>query len=167
MHSFSVVQHELGKKSKNQTCHLATLCINGHEHSEIILRLFLHFQVCTLTREDNREIGKIADDEQLHVLPLYTVSPTDEHGSEEGQQAKMKSGAIQVLSSFRRQVRMLAEPAKSCRQKKLDARRTAANKPSNPDAANTKAEKTLQAKLKQGTYENPGQSTLVSGTDEG
>ena len=38
------------------------------------------------------------EDEQLHILPLYIMDTTDEYGSKEGQDEKVRAGAVEVLT---------------------------------------------------------------------
>ncbi|XP_055620631.1 methylcytosine dioxygenase TET isoform X2 [Toxorhynchites rutilus septentrionalis] len=60
--------------------------------------------------------GVKPDDEQLHILPLYTMDTTDEFDSEEGQKKKAETGAVQVLEKFPTEVRVRSTPLQPCRR---------------------------------------------------
>lgn len=60
----------------------------------------------TLTKDDIRNKRPSPGDEQLHVLPLYYLDSTDEFGTAEGQQNKVRDGSIEVLTHYRHKIRV-------------------------------------------------------------
>ncbi|XP_023209742.1 putative uncharacterized protein DDB_G0282133 [Centruroides sculpturatus] len=71
-------------------------------------------QVVTLTKHQG---WHKPDNEQLHVLPLYILDETDEFGSREGQNLKIKNGAIEVLHKYPLELRIRTTPLGPCRKR--------------------------------------------------
>ena len=72
--------------------------------------------IVSLLKPENRDIHKKPDDEQLHVLPHYSIDDTDEYGTHEGQYAKVRSGQLEILKRFERSLVTRSKPRKGCKR---------------------------------------------------
>ncbi|EHB15882.1 Methylcytosine dioxygenase TET1 [Heterocephalus glaber] len=88
----------------------ACLDFSAHLHWDIHNMNHRNTVVSTLAREDNRSLGVVPEDKHLHVLLLYRLSDKDEFGSKEGMEAKIQSGAVQVLQPAQRKRTRFTQP---------------------------------------------------------
>ncbi|XP_064458081.1 methylcytosine dioxygenase TET-like isoform X2 [Ornithodoros turicata] len=70
--------------------------------------------VVTLTKYRQNEKP---DDEQLHVLPLYILDPTDENGKKDGIDEKVRNGALEILKKYPTKARVRRVPLGPCKKR--------------------------------------------------
>nr|CAI5846315.1 unnamed protein product [Callosobruchus analis] len=90
-----------------------TACVDFCAHSHKDLHNMTNGCTVVVSLTKHRELSK-ALDEQLHVLPLYVADDTDEFGSKENQDLKVKNGGIEVLQKYPCEVRTCSVPAETC-----------------------------------------------------
>lgn len=92
-----------------------TACIDFCAHSHRDLHNMHNGCTAVVTLAKHRSLNR-PPDEQLHVLPLYVLDTTDEFGSKDGQDEKIKSGALEILDKYPMEVRMRSVPLQPCRR---------------------------------------------------
>ncbi|XP_047986401.1 LOW QUALITY PROTEIN: DNA N6-methyl adenine demethylase [Leguminivora glycinivorella] len=110
-----------------------TACIDFCAHAHRDLHNMNNGCTAVVTLARHRSLSK-PNDEQLHVLPLYVLDTTDEFGSREAQEEKIKSGALEVLDKYPMEVRVRSVPLQPCRRhgkKRKDEEATDANNSNN------------------------------------
>ncbi|XP_078579514.1 uncharacterized protein LOC144863818 isoform X2 [Branchiostoma floridae x Branchiostoma japonicum] len=104
--------------------------------------------VCTLTCPENRKLGPPPEDEQLHVLPLYKMAPTDEFDSEEGQEEKVRTGALEMLTSYTHQIRISSKPKTPKKgRKQKDSSASSSNNNNTESPATEKSKEKVESKV--------------------
>lgn len=73
-----------------------TACIDFCAHAHRDLHNMHNGCTAVVTLARHRGPAR-AEHEQLHVLPLYVLDNTDEFGSVDGQEDKVRNGALQIL----------------------------------------------------------------------
>ncbi|XP_032688630.1 uncharacterized protein LOC116852409 isoform X3 [Odontomachus brunneus] len=92
-----------------------TACIDFCAHAHRDLHNMNNGCTVVVSLTKHRSLSK-PEDEQLHVLPLYIMDDTDEFGSKEGQEKKVHSGAVEILSKYPCEVRVRSVPLQPCRR---------------------------------------------------
>ncbi|XP_049866307.1 DNA N6-methyl adenine demethylase-like isoform X2 [Pectinophora gossypiella] len=106
-----------------------TACIDFCAHAHRDLHNMNNGCTAVVTLAKHRALSKPTD-EQLHVLPLYVLDSTDEFGSKEGQEDKIKNGALELLDKYPMEVRVRSVPLQPCRRhgkKRKDEESTESN----------------------------------------
>ncbi|KZC07058.1 Methylcytosine dioxygenase TET2 [Dufourea novaeangliae] len=118
-----------------------TACIDFCAHSHRDLHNMNNGCTVVVTVTKHRSLSK-PDDEQLHVLPLYIMDTTDEYGSKEGQEEKVRAGHVEVLTKYPCEVRVRSVPLQPCRRhgkkRKEDEPDTVSNKKDGSKVSNEK-----------------------------
>ncbi|KAI8429236.1 hypothetical protein MSG28_007757 [Choristoneura fumiferana] len=116
-----------------------TACIDFCAHAHRDLHNMNNGCTAVVTLAKHRALAK-PPDEQLHVLPLYILDTTDEFGSKEGQDEKIKSGALEILDKYPMEVRVRSVPLQPCRRhgkKRKDEETTETNTATNQQSPNS------------------------------
>ncbi|XP_063975356.1 methylcytosine dioxygenase TET isoform X3 [Diachasmimorpha longicaudata] len=92
-----------------------TACMDFCAHSHRDLHNMNNGCTVVVSLTKHRSLSR-PEDEQLHVLPLYIMEDTDEYGSKDGQQEKIKAGAVEVLTKYPCEVRVRSVPLQPCRR---------------------------------------------------
>ncbi|XP_075970923.1 ten-Eleven Translocation (TET) family protein isoform X5 [Anticarsia gemmatalis] len=92
-----------------------TACIDFCAHAHRDLHNMNNGCTAVVTLAKHRALNR-PPDEQLHVLPLYVLDTTDEFGSKDGQEEKVKNGALEILDKYPMEVRVRSVPLQPCRR---------------------------------------------------
>ncbi|VVC88541.1 unnamed protein product [Leptidea sinapis] len=92
-----------------------TACIDFCAHAHRDLHNMNNGCTAVVTLAKHRNLNK-PPDEQFHVLPLYVLDTTDEFGSKEGQDEKIRNGSLEVLDKYQMEVRVRSVPLQPCRR---------------------------------------------------
>lgn len=144
-------------KEKGRPFSGVTACVDFCAHSHKDFHNMQNGCTVVVTLTKHRGLAK-ADDEQLHVLPLYVLDNTDENGSIDGHMDKVQSGALEILHDYPIQARMRAAPLTPKRR----GRQAKKDSPAKRGAAATQTEVTSGG----GRTSAPGTPTPLTPTSK-